>query len=56
VRRLGQLSESQLHQVCDCVQQFRPKLEYEGALAVKWSADEVRTLFVGWMKINERKI
>jgi hypothetical protein len=56
VRCIGELSEAQLHEVCDRMQQFRFDLEYEGTPAVSWSADEVRTLFVEWMKINERTI
>jgi hypothetical protein len=56
VRRIGQLSEGQLHEICDRIQRFRTDLKYEGAPAVRWSAQQTGTLFDKWIESNGRKV
>jgi hypothetical protein len=56
VHRIGQLSEGQLHEVCDRIQRFRADLKYEGAPAVSWSAEQTHTLFNKWIKANGLQI
>jgi hypothetical protein len=51
-RRVNQLSEEQLHDICDRIQRFRADLKYEGAPAVRWSAEQARTLFNKWIESN----
>jgi hypothetical protein len=46
LRRLSELSETQLHEVCARLQNFKP------AIARPWAADEVAALVAIWAKAN----
>jgi hypothetical protein len=46
LRRLSELSETQLHEVCARLQNFKP------AIARPWTADEVAALVAIWAKAN----
>jgi hypothetical protein len=47
-RRLAELSEPQLHEVCERLQKLKPEI------ARAWTADEVRRLLEAWMAQNGR--
>jgi len=47
LRRLSELSEAQIKEVCRRIQNFKPEIERP------WSPDDVATLIVKWRKLHE---
>jgi len=45
-RRIGELSEQQLHEVCGRLQKFKPHI------AKAWTADEIERLVEAWTRLH----
>jgi hypothetical protein len=52
IRRLGELSKTQLKDVFGRVQRFPSDLQYEGRAAVRWSAEQAGLLLDRWNSLH----